>query len=122
MRILHWSLKLAEYNYNVIYKAGKTNVNADALSRHPVNLHEIQCKIIKQQKILNPNNPEDAKEISTMLEETDNEKEKQEVEDNDLYLHYSDSEEIEDLIPDQNLLIDDTDTLVTEKSSDSPEK
>ena len=119
MRILRWRLKLAEYNYDVVYKAGKTNVNADALSRNPVNLHEIQCKIIKQRRILNPNNPEDAEEISKILEESDNEEE-QEVEDDDLYLHYSDSEEIEDPISEQDLLIDNIDTQVTEKSSDSP--
>lgn len=35
-RLVRWRLKLAEYNYEVIYKAGKTNVNADALSRNPV--------------------------------------------------------------------------------------
>lgn len=35
-RLVRWRLKLAEYEYEVIYKAGKTNVNADALSRNPV--------------------------------------------------------------------------------------
>lgn len=35
-RLVRWRLKLAEYEYDVIYKAGKTNVNADALSRNPV--------------------------------------------------------------------------------------
>lgn len=35
-RLARWRLKLAEYEYDVIYKAGKTNVNADALSRNPV--------------------------------------------------------------------------------------
>ncbi|CAK9801703.1 Retrovirus-related Pol polyprotein from transposon 412 [Anthophora quadrimaculata] len=34
-RLLRWRLKLAEYEYKVIYKAGKRNVNADALSRNP---------------------------------------------------------------------------------------
>ena len=29
-------LKLAEYDFDVIYKAGKMNVNADALSRNPI--------------------------------------------------------------------------------------
>ncbi|KAG5327755.1 POL5 protein, partial [Pseudoatta argentina] len=32
---LRWRLRLAEYEYNIIYKAGKTNLNADALSRNP---------------------------------------------------------------------------------------
>ena len=31
-----WRLKLAEYDFDVIYKAGKMNVNADALSRNPI--------------------------------------------------------------------------------------
>lgn len=35
-RLIRWRLKLAEYDYAVIYKAGKTNCNADALSRNPV--------------------------------------------------------------------------------------
>ncbi|KAL6440856.1 hypothetical protein ACFW04_003346 [Cataglyphis niger] len=34
-RLVRWRLKLAEYEYEVKYKAGRTNVNADALSRNP---------------------------------------------------------------------------------------
>ena len=34
-RLTRWRLRLEEYEYEVIYKAGKTNVNADALSRNP---------------------------------------------------------------------------------------
>lgn len=37
-RLIRWRLKLAEYDYKVIYKAGKTNCNADALSRNPVTI------------------------------------------------------------------------------------
>lgn len=29
-RLMRWRLKLAEYEYDILYKAGKTNVNADA--------------------------------------------------------------------------------------------
>lgn len=32
---MRWRLKLEEYNYEVIYKEGKQNTNADALSRNP---------------------------------------------------------------------------------------
>ena len=46
-RVSRWRLKLAEYDFDVVYKAGKMNVNADALSRNPIaneeksrNLHE----------------------------------------------------------------------------------
>ena len=35
-RVSRWRLKLAEYDFDVIYKAGKMNVNADALSRNPI--------------------------------------------------------------------------------------
>lgn len=33
---MRWRLKLAEYEYEIIHKSGKTNLNADALSRNPV--------------------------------------------------------------------------------------
>lgn len=36
-RLLRWRLKLEEYNYEIIYKPGRINSNADALSRNPVN-------------------------------------------------------------------------------------
>lgn len=36
-RLARWKIKLAEYDYEIAYKAGKTNVNADALSRNPTN-------------------------------------------------------------------------------------
>jgi len=35
-RLARWRLKLAEYEYEVVYKAGKINANADALSRKPI--------------------------------------------------------------------------------------
>lgn len=34
-RITRWRLKLEEYDYTIVYKAGKNNTNADALSRIP---------------------------------------------------------------------------------------
>lgn len=34
-RLTKWALKLAEYNYRIVYKAGTANTNADALSRNP---------------------------------------------------------------------------------------
>ncbi|CAH2210260.1 jg2077, partial [Pararge aegeria aegeria] len=36
-RLIRWRLKLEEYNYDIKYKKGKVNANADALSRYPVN-------------------------------------------------------------------------------------
>lgn len=39
-RLIRWRLKLEEYDYEIIYKAGKYNVNADALSRVEINAIE----------------------------------------------------------------------------------
>ncbi|CAH2090022.1 unnamed protein product [Euphydryas editha] len=40
-RLVRWRLKLEEYDYEIQYKKGKMNSNADALSRYPVNpVHE----------------------------------------------------------------------------------
>lgn len=35
-RLTRWRLALEEYDFEIMYKAGKLNVNADALSRNPV--------------------------------------------------------------------------------------
>jgi hypothetical protein len=35
-KLLRWRLLLEELDYAIVYKAGKKNVNADALSRNPV--------------------------------------------------------------------------------------
>ncbi|KAM0724679.1 Retrovirus-related Pol polyprotein from transposon 17.6 [Formica fusca] len=109
MRILRWRLKLAEYDYEVVYKAGKTNVNADALSRNPVNIEEIDCKIIKNKKLLNPDNPKDARFIAELLEKSDSEEE--EEEDDDFHLYLSDMEENEEIIAESDLLNNNNDTL-----------
>lgn len=34
-QLIRWRLKLPEYEYAIVYKAGKRNVNADALLRNP---------------------------------------------------------------------------------------
>jgi len=36
-RLMRWKLKIAEYEYEIKYKPGKKNKNADALSRNPIN-------------------------------------------------------------------------------------
>ena len=41
-RVTRWKLKLAEYAFDIAYKAGKTNVNADALSWNPTDLEDIE--------------------------------------------------------------------------------
>ena len=35
-RVQRWKLELKDYNYEIIYKEGKLNKNADTLSRNPV--------------------------------------------------------------------------------------
>lgn len=35
-RVQRWALTLAAYEYRIVHKAGKTNANADALSRLPL--------------------------------------------------------------------------------------
>jgi len=94
MRILQWTLKLAEYNYDVVYKAGKTNINADALSRNQVDLEEANCNIINHLKPLKPNDPKDAEMISKMLEESD----KEDEEDKYFKLYLINDEPLEDLL------------------------
>jgi len=91
MRILRWRLKLVEYDYDVIYKAGKTNINANTLSRNLVNLEEINFKIINCNRSLNFDDSEDIEIISRMLEETD-----EEEEDENFELYLSDNEKDED--------------------------
>lgn len=39
-RLTRWKLKLSEYNYTVVYKQGKCNLNADALSRVEIHNEE----------------------------------------------------------------------------------
>jgi hypothetical protein len=51
-RILRWRLLLEKYDYTIEYKAGKKNVNADALSRNPVVMTVMITSKEKQQKIL----------------------------------------------------------------------
>jgi len=35
-RFVWWQFKLTKYEYEIVYKAGKINTNADALSRNPI--------------------------------------------------------------------------------------
>ena len=37
-RVQKWRLKLSDYEFDIVYKPGKQNANADALSRNPVEL------------------------------------------------------------------------------------
>ncbi|XP_067207956.1 protein IWS1 homolog [Linepithema humile] len=102
MRILRWRLKLAEYDYEVEYKAGKMNVNADALSRNPINFEEVDCKPVRKgrqkRKI-----SKDAKTILKTQREFDEEEDNYKLylsdsseEDDNYELRLSDTEENDD--------------------------
>jgi hypothetical protein len=51
-QLLKWRLLLEEFDYTIVYKAGKRNVNADALSRNRVVMTVLISSKEKQQKIL----------------------------------------------------------------------
>jgi len=104
MRILRWRLKLAKYEYDVVHKAGQTNINADALFRNPVNFEETDCNIIKHNKTLNSDNPEDAEIISKVLEESDENEE-------DFELYVSDDEKIDETLSDDDLPDENLDSI-----------
>lgn len=62
-KLVRWRLKLEEFDYKIVYKKGKLNSNADALSRVQINLHETNSVI---------NNPGDAdQDISEFLQGLD---------------------------------------------------
>lgn len=44
-KLVRWRLKLEEFNYEIIYKKGKQNTNADALSRIQLNANETESLI-----------------------------------------------------------------------------
>ena len=46
-RVSRWRLKLAEYDLDVIYKAGNMNVNADALSTNPIYDNKEESKYLQ---------------------------------------------------------------------------
>ena len=46
-RVSRWRLKLAEYDFDVIYKAGNMNVNAEALSRNPIDDSQEKSKYLQ---------------------------------------------------------------------------
>ena len=52
-RVQKWRLKLSDYEFDIVYKPGKWNANADGLSRNPVEIFVITRAQNKQ--ILNKN-------------------------------------------------------------------
>jgi len=93
-------------------------VNADVLSTNSVGFEETNCNVIKPNKLLNPNEPKDTEIISKMLEELDEESE----EDEDFKLYFSDNEELEDLLLNDNLPEKDTDSIQQKSVQEKIEK
>jgi His(2)-Cys(2) zinc finger./Integrase core domain. len=68
-RVTKWRLKLLEYDFDVVYKAGKMNVNADALSRNPVKGRDIaQAVIYEREKDIPLEGNDDEPFIEELLE------------------------------------------------------
>ena len=74
-------MKLAEYDFDVTNKEGKTNINADALSRNPIDIEKIndndnndnnegvntsQVKLNKEDNISNESKTDDKEEAPNM--------------------------------------------------------
>jgi len=49
-RLIRWRLKLEEYDYEIIHRAGKGNTNADALSRNPITNDSRMLHFIEEEK------------------------------------------------------------------------
>lgn len=62
-KLVRWRLKLEEYDYEIAYKPGRLNSNADTLSRIPSNVNVIQTRSRTRQaeKLVSPSKP---KEVS----------------------------------------------------------
>lgn len=68
-KILRWRLELENYDYDVVYREGKTNVVADALSRMPtneINFNERSYNTPRELEVNEVNTPETDSEIETV--------------------------------------------------------
>ncbi|KMQ83357.1 enzymatic polyprotein endonuclease reverse [Lasius niger] len=72
-RLIRWRLKLEEYDYEIIHKAGRANANADALSRHVI---QDANNIKREEEIFKI---EEEKEIADDLKKIYTEEEKQQI-------------------------------------------
>ena len=46
-RLMRWRLKLRDFQYEIVYKSGKTNKNADALSRNTPEMNDVRVQEIR---------------------------------------------------------------------------
>lgn len=74
-RLARWKIKLSEYDYDIVYKKGTANSNADALSRNPPNLNDFDEEIVESTqagKILSIDAQKSAQSaLNFMRDETD---------------------------------------------------
>ena len=72
-RLFRWKIRLEEFDYEVKYKPGKINTNADALSRSPVETAKVNIMTRSQTQALQSNdtNPDDIPESANDLSEND---------------------------------------------------
>ena len=75
-RVQKWRFKLSEYDYTVIYKPGKLNSNADALSRNPVENVDVNVVTRAKAKRLNEKENEKPNNALTNLDQTKDESKK----------------------------------------------
>lgn len=68
-RLLRWRLKLAEYDYKISYKSGKTNLNADALFRNPVPVLPLSSDASSEMALFDP--PTTSRPSTTTQEHVD---------------------------------------------------
>jgi hypothetical protein len=47
---MRWKLLLQEYDYEIQYRAGQQNYNADSLSRYPVRSLNVDIEELKKEK------------------------------------------------------------------------
>lgn len=66
-RLARWRLKLEEYDYEIVYKPGKINCNADALSR--IRLNHIKESILFNNKVIKEDENSQSSETNNITEE-----------------------------------------------------
>lgn len=76
-------MKLAEYEYEVIYKAGKTNVNADTLSRNPASKRTLPLSTSRESDDSLFHHPRSTGAQTQMTSEIQNEPDEDENDDNE---------------------------------------
>ncbi len=76
-KVQKWRLKLSEYDFDIVYKPGKYNVNADALSRNPVNVNvTTRAQKAKLSKETHTPVPDNSMKIEIMNKQRENMKTK----------------------------------------------